>query len=70
MDEEEVDDEVTELDFSLNYPTRDHHYSLKHFYKCPLCRALMPQKTKYSYCFECNWDSLTDPCLESKKYAA
>lgn len=70
LEEIEDMDEDDELDFSLNYPMKDHHYKSGQFHRCPRCKALMPRETKDPYCSECNWDSLTDLCMETKKCAA
>jgi hypothetical protein len=39
--------------------------SLGHPHQCPRCEAITQVIGSDPYCPECNWDSLTDPCLEA-----
>jgi hypothetical protein len=39
-------------------------------HKCPRCKAVTRLETYDPHCPECNWDSLTDPSMETNKCAA
>ena len=41
-----------------------------HYFQCPRCQIRTRVLSGYSYCMDCNWDSLTDPSNESYKCAA
>ena len=46
-------------------------YPIKGFkHKCPRCGSGMQSTVKDPYCFDCNWDSLSDFAYENEKCAA
>lgn len=44
--------------------------SLGHPHECSRCGAVTQVIGRDPYCTECNWDSLTDPCSEVRRWAA
>jgi len=63
-------EEISDDDNPIDPLDKRRRISLGYSHQCPRCEAITQVIGRDPYCTECNWDSLTDPCTEVRRWAA